>query len=396
MAGFSREELGRALLLGGLNTISTAGQPGANTLGSVASGISAGLGGVFQGRLDAQRQKAADAKAKLEQDYRNAQIGALQAQTQNQNIQAQQQQQQFQQQQQQNVQQQQLQQARAQALNPLLQKAQQEQGAGGITPQTQAELLGVYQNPDLQFQNPAKAFENTFGYNPNANQAAKPTSLQQNLTSAGLTPGTPEFKKAVLANLTKPANVTKVSVGQGPSYVQTKGGLLIDKNNPDQVQQYNESVKQQHDAAVESKINEVSGTLGQLDAAEALVKDPSVLQGSDVTTKLGNVYQSYISNNPKQQEFEQITASFQLMKAALQKGAQTEYDAKRIASASFGPQYTKDANLASLKLIKGLYQKQQETAKKQLFNKPSSEAGSGAGLSGLSNEQLLQMLQQAQ
>lgn len=56
----------------------------------------------------------------------------------------------------------------------------------------------------------------------------KQTSLQQNLLAAGLQPGTPEYQKAVLANVMKPG----VSISTGSSYNIPQGYMLKDPNNP--------------------------------------------------------------------------------------------------------------------------------------------------------------------
>ena len=374
--GLNDEAFRRALLVGGLNVLGSGAQ-GANLGQSLSGGLMQGLqaGSLFQRqqKLDQEQQ----AKDKLASQTEQLQQQALQQQIAQQK-----------QQQQQAQQQQALQQLRASKLQPVLGSAQKELAqTGKLSPETEAKALSTFQNPALQFDNPIQSFQNNFGYNPYASGDVKhSTAFNDALSISGAQPGTDAYRKVYESILLKKTPSTNVNVNSGPAYTQTKTGLLIDKNDPKAVEDYNHQIKIQHDSDIHSKIQDQSTTVDFLDKAQGLLKSSEIPFGSGIAS-IERKAQSLFGGNTDVQNFDALAKQFTLAKAKLLGANPSEGDRKFIEGASIGLDKTKEANQQIIDRMREIAQKTKSNLQSNLFYKPKQQ-----DISGMSTDQLLKLL----
>ena len=374
--GLNDEAFRRALLVSGLNVLGSGAQ-GANLGQSLSGGLIQGL----QAGSQFQRQQKLDKEQKAKDDLA-AQTEQLQQQSLQQQIAQQKQQQQ------QAQQQQALQQLRASKLQPVLGSAQKEMAQmGKLSPETEAKALSTFQNPALQFENPIQSFQNNFGYNPYAAGDVKhSTAFNDALSISGAQPGTDAYRKVYESILLKKTPSTNVNVNSGPAYTQTKTGLLIDKNDPKAVEDYNKQIKVQHDSDIHSKIQDQSTTVDFLDKAQGLLKSSEIPFGSGIAS-IERKAQSLFGGTTDVQNFDALAKQFTLAKAKLLGANPSEGDRKFIEGASIGLDKTKEANQQIIDRMREIAQKTKSNLQSNLFYKPKQQ-----DISGMSTDQLLKLL----
>ena len=375
--GLNDEALMRALQVGGLNILSAGSQgvrPGQALAGGLLQGLQAGSLFQRQQKMDQEQQ----AKDKLAAQTEKLQQQSLQQQIAQQK------------QQQQQVQQQQaLQQLRASKLQPVLGSAQKELAqTGKLSPETEAKALSTFQNPALQFDNPIQSFQNNFGYNPYAAGDVKhSTAFNDALSISGAQPGTDAYRKVYDSILLKKTPSTNVNVNSGPAYTQTKTGLLIDKNDPKAVEDYNKQIKIQHDSDIHGKIEEQGTALKYLDDATGFLKSTKIPFGTG-TASITRSVQSAFGGEPDVQKFDIVAKNFTLTKAKLLGSNPSEADRKFIEGASIGLDKRKEANQYVIDRLGEIARKMKSNLEDKLYYKAKQQ-----DISGMSTDQLLKLLQ---